>query len=282
MIKAVLDDLIAGQVRITNYCPTVERFLQGHPEYLAVLAPSHPRTRPHAKSRSERDEVGRSASLQQLVQDQHSRLKDLAARGQDPTIDGFERRRNLDQFTAVAAQHAAAVADVLLTASRRISGSDAAVLLDNLKQLEQALRVLKGRAYGDARFLGLSAAETWREAELLLAEHELWESKIASGLEQRYGADGAAELGRALAKRQWSSPTRPHPHSPHAGLAGRIAHRLWRIADSTWDELEGRGLPTEPMNPANRHTAFSHYLFGTADNPAAPDTPRTEKAPGNT
>jgi predicted GNAT family acetyltransferase len=42
LIKAVLDDLIAEQVRITNYCPAVERFLHGHPEYQVVLDPLHP------------------------------------------------------------------------------------------------------------------------------------------------------------------------------------------------------------------------------------------------
>jgi hypothetical protein len=66
------------------------------------------------------------------VQAQHSRLRELAARSQDPNIDEFERRRNMDQFAAAAAQHAAAVADVSLTASRTFSGGDAAALLDNL------------------------------------------------------------------------------------------------------------------------------------------------------
>ena len=285
LIKAVLDDLIAEEVRITNYCPAVERFLQGHPEYLMVLDPSHPPIQPSSKSRTgEKHQVDRSAPLQQLVQAQHSRLRELAARSQDPNIDGFERRRITDQFAAVAAQHAAAVADVLLTASRTSSGEDAAGLLSNLKEFEQALRVLEGREYGDARFLDLGATETWREAERLLAEHESWETRIVSGLERLHGADGAADLARALAKRQWSSPTRPHPNSPHAGIAGRIAHQLWRIADSTWDELEGRGLPSEPAEHANRHSAFSHYLFGTADDAgptAEPDTHQTHQDPGN-
>lgn len=50
LIKAVLDDLIAEEVRITNYCPAVERFLLGHPEYLVVLDPSHPPIQPRPKS----------------------------------------------------------------------------------------------------------------------------------------------------------------------------------------------------------------------------------------
>jgi predicted GNAT family acetyltransferase len=283
LIKAVLDDLIAEKVRITNYCPAVERFLQSHPAYLTALDPSHRPIQPRAKSEADEkhpvDGSGRTAPLQQLVHAQHSRLRELAARSQDPTVDGFERRRITDQFAAVAAQQAAAAAEVVLTASRTSSGEDAEALLDNLKQFEQALRVLKGRAYGDARFLALSAAEAWQETERLLTGHESLETRIASGLEQLYGADGAADLARALAKRQWSSPTRPHPNSPHAGAAGRLAHQLWRIADSTWDELEGRGLPTEPAEHANRHSAFSHYLFGTTDDAPAdgPDTHQTHQ-----
>jgi hypothetical protein len=82
------------------------------------------------------------------------------------------------------------------------------------------------------------------------------------------------DVARSLAKRQWNSATRrPHPNSPHAGLAGRIARRLWRIADSTWDELEGQGLPTQPIE----HSPLTHYLLGTVDDAAVtpePDTPR--------
>jgi predicted GNAT family acetyltransferase len=256
LIKAVLDDLITTGVRVTNYCPAVEHFLQGNPEYVVVLDPAHP---PVPAGHSQH------APLQQLVHAQHSRLRELAARSQDRNVDGFERRRTTDQFAAVAAQHAAAAADVLLTAARTSSDQDAVILLDNLKQFEQALRVLKGRAYGDARFLNLSAADTWQEAERLLAEHESTEGRIVSGLEQLHGADRATEMARTLAQRQWSSPTRPHPNSPHSGAAGRLARQLWRIADSTWDELEGRGLPTEPAEPVNQHSAFSHYLFGTPD-----------------
>ncbi|TCC26851.1 GNAT family N-acetyltransferase [Kribbella speibonae] len=262
LIKAVLDDLVATGVRVTNYCPAVERFLQEHPQYVVVLDPSHPPMQA---------QVGRSAPLQQLVHTQHRRLRTLATQSQDPSLDGFERRRVADQFAAVAAQHAAAVADVLLTAAKSHSAADAAALVDNLKQFEQALRVLKGRAYGDARFLNLSATETWQEVERLLAEHESWETRIVSGLERLHGTDEAADLARTLAKRQWSSPTRPHPNSPHAGVAGRIAHLLWRLADATWDELEGRGLPTEPADHANQHSALSHYLLGTTDDADTPE-----------
>jgi predicted GNAT family acetyltransferase len=268
LIQAVLDDLIAEEVRITNYCPAVERFLQGHPTYLVVLDPSHPAIRPRS----------RSAPLQQLVNAQHSSLRELAARAQDPEVDGFARRRVLDQFTAVAAQHAAAVADVLLPASKAASDVDTAVLVDNLKRFEQALRVLKGRAYGDARFLNISIAETWRDAERLLTEHESFEVDVVAGLEQLHsadGGDGAVDVARSLAKRQWSSATRPHPNSPHSGFAGRIARRLWRIADSTWDELEGRGLPTQPIEHANEHSSLTHYLLGTVDDAAA--TPESDR-----
>lgn len=271
LIQAVLDDLVAEKVRVTNYCPAVERFLQNHPDYLSVLDASHPPMPAAGKKDT-------PAPLQHLVQAQHSRLRDLAARSQDPAADGFERRRITDQFTAVAAQHAAAVADVVLTASRTTSRDDAEAFLDNLKEFEQALRVLKGRAYGDARFLGLSAAEAWQETERLLTGHESLETRIASVLEHHHGAEGAADLARTLAKRQWSSPTRPHPNSPHAGAAGRLSHQLWRIADSTWDELEGRGLPTEPVMPANEHSALSHYLLGTVDDAPADGSKASRRA----
>lgn len=272
LIRTVLDDLLATGVQVTNYCAAVERFLQRHPKYGVVLDAAHPPMMP--------PEV--TAPLQQLVHAQHSKLRTLATQSQDHTVDRFERRRTTDQYAAVAAQHAAAVADVLL-AVKSHSDADRAALLDNLKQFEQALRVLKGRAYGDARFLALSAAETWREAERLFAEHESTEARIVSGIEEFHGIDGAIDVARALARRQWSSPTRPHPNSPHAGLAGRIARQLWRIADSTWDQLEGRGLPSEPIEHPNEHSDLSHYLFGAAHDTDGPDdtegSPRPRQTP---
>jgi predicted GNAT family acetyltransferase len=256
LIRAVLDDLVATGVRVTNYCPVVERFLQDRPEYVVVL--NSP-----LDAAADAPETGRPTPLRRLVQVQHSRLWALAEQARAPGIDGFDRRRIADHFTAVAAQHSAAAADTLLSAARSHSDEQAAELLDNLKQFEQSLRVLKGRAYGDARFLGLTTVETWNQAERLLAEHELLEERILDGLEQRHGTEHTVDLARALARRQWSSPTRPHPNSPHEGLPGRIARRLWRIADTTWDQLEGRGLPTEPIDHPNQHSALSHYLFGT-------------------
>ena len=59
------------------------------------------------------------------------------------------------------------------------------------------------------------------------------------------------------------APTRAHPFSPHTGMAGRMAHRMWRMADNAWDSAEGRVVPIKYHVHPKRDSALSHYLYGT-------------------
>jgi hypothetical protein len=54
-------------------------------------------------------------------------------------------------FTAHAAQHLAASAEVLLRQAKSWPPEEVSRYLGNLKLLEQSLRVLRGRRYGDKR-----------------------------------------------------------------------------------------------------------------------------------
>jgi hypothetical protein len=66
-----------------------------------------------------------------------------------------------------------------------------------------------------------------------------------------------------LASAEERAPTRPHPYTPHTGWIGRVAHRFWRIADSFWDQAEGRLIPhREVRPPANPDSLMHRYFTG--------------------
>jgi hypothetical protein len=42
LVRAALDDVRAGGLRLTNYCGFVAEFLVAHPEYADLVDPAHP------------------------------------------------------------------------------------------------------------------------------------------------------------------------------------------------------------------------------------------------
>jgi hypothetical protein len=71
------------------------------------------------------------------------------------------------------------------------------------------------------------------------------------------------ELARRFIAAEERAPTRPHAYTPHTGWLGRVAHRIWRIADGFWDEAEGRIIPHRPAKPPARPDSLMHrYVTG--------------------
>src|SRR5262249_22184200 len=69
----------------------------------------------------------------------------------------------------------------------------------------------------------------------------------------RYGDPAKVDgLARQIFDAETHGPTRPHPNSPHTGIFGLAARRIWAFADRIWDTAEGRGVPG-PVPPRARH-----------------------------
>jgi len=70
-------------------------------------------------------------------------------------------------------------------------------------------------------------------------------------------------LARQVFVAEIHGPTRPHPNTPHTGLLGLGARRIWAMADRFWDNAEGRVIP-EPIRPSpHRHDSLlAQYLVG--------------------
>ncbi|GAA1560324.1 hypothetical protein GCM10009789_12000 [Kribbella sancticallisti] len=260
LIRTVFTDLETSGAQVTNYCPAIDRYLRKHPEHHRVIDSLQP-------GMSGREALTRSGApetrLDAALRSEHARLHDLAAVPQSSQVASHHRRHGADLFTAYTAQHLAASADVLLKQTKSWPSDEASRYLGNLKKLEQSLRVLKGRQYGDKRYLDLGHDEVWAVINRLLSEHEELENVVAARIATDSDWDAVAVIAEDLMISQDSSPTRTHPHSPHTGIAGRLIRRLWRFADSTADDLEGRVVPARYRRHPKHDSAFSHYLRGS-------------------
>ena len=206
-----------------------------------------------------------ASTLEMALTYEHARIRELAEPAHHPAAAHPERRHQTDWFYAIAAQHLAAAEDVLLPHVRRLpDGEDlVARYVGNAKELERSLRFLKGRQYGDSRVLHLHHDELWQQIDRLLMRHEAMEAEYSRRISEQLDDSDVNSLTEELLEAEEVAPTRAHPYSPHTGMAGRLAHRMWRIADNAWDSAEGRVVPIKYHAHPKRDTALSHYLYGT-------------------
>ncbi|MEV6267682.1 hypothetical protein AB0L64_10960 [Kribbella sp. NPDC051936] len=206
-----------------------------------------------------------ASTLEMALTYEHARIRELAEPAHHPDAAHPEHRHQTDRFYAIAAQHLAAAEDVLLPHVRRLPDGDELVTryVGNAKELERSLRFLKGRQYGDSRFVDLQHDDLWRQIDRLLDEHETMETTYGRRISEQLDGPDVNRLTENLLEAEEIAPTRAHPYSPHTGSAGRLAHRMWRMADAAWDSAEGRVVPTKYHAHPKRDSALSHYLYGT-------------------
>ncbi|MGW5187610.1 hypothetical protein ACWEOO_00035 [Kribbella sp. NPDC004138] len=206
-----------------------------------------------------------ASTLELALTYEHARIRELAEPAHHPDAAHPEHRHQTDWFYAIAAQHLAAAEDVLLPHVRRLSDGEELVTryVGNAKELERSLRFLKGRQYGDSRFVDLQHDDLWRQIDRLLDEHETIETTYGRRISEQLDGPDVNRLTENLLEAEEIAPTRAHPYSPHTGSAGRLAHRMWRMADAAWDSAEGRVIPTKYHAHPKRDSALSHYLYGT-------------------
>ncbi|MET7283543.1 hypothetical protein ABZS29_35275 [Kribbella sp. NPDC005582] len=206
-----------------------------------------------------------ASTLEMALSYEHAKIRELAEPARHPAAAHPDRRHRTDWFYAIAAQHLAAAEDVLLARVRRLpDGAElVAAYVSNAKDLERNLRYLKGRQYGDSRVQNLDPYDVLRTIDRLLDEHERLETDYSRQLDEQLDDATMNALAEELLEAEEVAPTRAHPNSPHTGRTGRIAHRMWRLADTAWDSAEGRVVPTKYHVHPKRNSALSHYLYGT-------------------
>ena len=169
-----------------------------------------------------------------------------------------------DAFLAATSRHLAAVEEVLVDEVRRLVPDPERLATDYLeaaRDLEQVLSLVKARLYGEAHAAALAWPEIWARVRERLERHNALELELVGALGRHGDADHVDTLARAVFEAETHAPTRPHPLLPHRGPLGRVARRVFAIADRFWDTAEGRVIP-EPVRPPRRthDSLLAQYL----------------------
>jgi hypothetical protein len=175
-----------------------------------------------------------------------------------------EPRALADTFVAATSRHLAALDEVLLDEVRRFVPDPDALLAEYIaaaRDLEQGLALVKARLYGEAHAIHLDWPTLWERVRLLLTEHNELENALVEALVRHGDGSDLDELVRRVFEAERRAPTRPHPLLPHTGAMGRVARRMWAVADRFWDTAEGRMVP-DPVRPVPRRhdSLMAQYL----------------------
>jgi hypothetical protein len=109
-------------------------------------------------------------------------------------------------------------------------------------RLALLVRRLHAQLDGDGAVV-LEDLPTLRRAVLrALREHSSAERDLLARLREELTARQWTELTGRYAERLQRGPTRPHPHVPSRGPAGRAAYRLSTWADHVLDVLDSRAV----------------------------------------
>jgi hypothetical protein len=192
-----------------------------------------------------------------------ARLEEALAPHRDPRRprDGYAAT---DTFTAATSRHLAAVEAVMLDPVSRSVPEGANLCHEYLhaaRELEHTLALIKGRLYGQAHAVHLAWPELWATAGARLDEHNRIERQMVGELIKHGDPAEVEGLARRLFDAETHGPTRPHPVTPHTGLLGVLARRIWSLADHFWDRAEGRVIPEVVHPSSHQHDSLvGQYL----------------------
>lgn len=206
-------------------------------------------------------------SLEQTIQATHESIGGRLAevRAPDNGDGARETHRTTDAFLAATSRHLAAVDEVLVPAVQATGpdgGRLATEYLAAARHLESDLCLVKARLYGEAHAVRLSWPELLQVTHEDLSRHDELETALGALLLAADTGDADVDdLAQQMFRAELRAPTRPHPYLPHTGRFGKVARRLWAVADRFWDNAQGRMVP-EPTRPAHhRHDSLmAQYL----------------------
>jgi len=208
-----------------------------------------------------------STTLVTAVQETHDRLAELlaAARemGAPPGMPRAAHAR-IDAFLATACRHLHAVDAVLLPAARRKLPDGSTLVhahVRSVKQLEVMLAHVKAHQYGSVYETSFHWPRIWDEVGSAMTEHRRLEEELCRRLGDRLDGARLEGLADALASAEPVGPTRPHPYTPHTGLAGLVARRVMLTADRVWDAFEGRMVPEPARKPKREPGRIAQYFL---------------------
>jgi hypothetical protein len=193
-----------------------------------------------------------ASTLEMALGYEHAKIRELAEPAHHPDAAHPEHRHQTDWFYAIAAQHLAAAEDVLLPHVQRLPDGAQMVTryVGNAKELERSLRFLKGRQYGDSRFVDLRHTELWHYIDRLLGEHEQMEAMCSRRICEQLESLDVNTLTEDLLEAEEVAPTRAHPVSP---LTGRPRTGWFRFIRAQPGLLRKPGSGATNRKPITRY-----------------------------
>jgi hypothetical protein len=244
--------------------------------------------RPGRRGSTQRDAavVEMTPSLLEVIDRAHARvwqglgLPPHATLGHlTPLMDGYDTEDAYDAEVATLSAHLATVEAVVHPAARRRMADGRTVVAAqrrHARHLEQLMRLIEGRFYGDTHSRGMDVDRLqdilMRDvAAYIHAERDLV-GRLDATLTSRQRKSLVEHYSAALS----NAPTRPHPYVPHPrGLAG-TTFRMCAVWDRALDLMDNRIVPGPP---ARRRTTplsrWGSYLLGS---PQFEETPRSAPA----
>jgi hypothetical protein len=169
-----------------------------------------------------------------------------------------------DTFMAATSRHLSAVDAVLLPiAKRRLANGSGRVheYLHQARVLERSMSLLKARLYGEAHAIHVKWPRLWTDVRRQLSRHNMLERQLVVDLSEVLSEEERDQLAQSVYRSEVKGPTRPHPYTPHTGVMGMVARRMWAVADRFWDTAEGRIIPEPVKPPAHKHDSLiAQYL----------------------
>ncbi len=175
---------------------------------------------------------------------------------QIPAVAAEELGRLRPDYVDVVAwlsQHLAALDRVVYPAAvRQLPSARRAITVQRAgsRDLEQALRRLHAHLNGDAKAPRRELSQLHSQLLQALQRHSQGQQKLLEQLEQSLPEQDWNGLAARYHASLGRGPTRPHPHVPHAGLAGRLAYRAAALCDRVLDVLDSRPLHPVPPGPS--------------------------------
>lgn len=191
-------------------------------------------------------------SLLTTIEDHLTTLEERLTRASSkrPGLRAGDNRACTDDFLAATTQHVTAVTEILLPIARKLAPANGSFTKDYLisaKRLERALVIAKAKQYGQAQNIGRAWDDVWAMVRIDLEAVVALERDLVALLSATLPDVETHRLGERVAATARRSPTRPHPHLPHRGVAGRMVRTVFSRADRVWDEFEGRVI--QPLTP---------------------------------
>lgn len=159
-----------------------------------------------------------------------------------------EAIQKTDAFLIHACRHLSAVCDVILPAARAElpdGGSVVGTYVEQARRTERSIVQTKRRLYGESHTVDLPWTQVWSDLGDEFRRLNVLEDDLVAGLSDRLNPTSRSTLADRMGPVEASSPTRPHPNSPHTGPVAHVSRGVLARTDRFWDTVEGRIVSPE-------------------------------------